>query len=296
MSQRPPQSWNVLEVLNWTAEFFGKRGALSARLDAELLLCEVLDLDRIHLYVQYDRPLTDDEKKLFRSLVARRGRGEPVQYILGEQEFWSLSFKVTRDVLIPRPETEILVAEAVRIARLCDADELRVADVGTGSGAIALAFVSEIANAHVVAGDISPAALEVAAENARAQGAEGRVTFVAGDGLLPLRSCGSGAPFDLVLSNPPYITDGEFDGLMREVREWEPRQALTAGAAGLDVIRPLVAACLEGALRPGGSLLIEIGSRDQADAVESLLSQSGFSEVRTLDDYSRYARVVVACA
>jgi release factor glutamine methyltransferase len=290
-------NWTVLAALRWTTGFFESRGALSPRVDSELLLADILGIERIHLYVQYDRPLSAEEREKFRGVVSRRGRGEPVQYILCEQEFWSLPFKVTQDVLIPRPETEILVDHALKIARdMGRPDGLTVADVGTGSGAIAIAVASELAGVRVVAGDISHEALAVAQHNAQLNDQSGRIQFVGGDGLLPLVRANEGAPFDLVLSNPPYITDGEFPDVMREVREWEPRQALTAGAEGLDVIVPLVRAAAGGALKPGGAILLEIGSRNQADRVAEFLETSKFEGVRIQDDYAGKARVVVGYA
>jgi release factor glutamine methyltransferase len=289
--------WTVLAALKWTTGFFEARGALSPRVDAELLLADVLSIERIHLYVQYDRPLSVDERATFRGVVSRRGRGEPVQYILGEQEFWSLPFKVTQDVLIPRPETEILVDQALKIARkIVRPEGLAVADVGTGSGAIAIAVASELTDAALIAGDISKEALAVATHNARLNEMGERICFVCGDGLPPLVHANKGQAFDLILSNPPYITEGEFPEVMREVREWEPRQALTAGEEGLDVILPLVQAAAGGALKPGGALLLEIGSREQAEKVAQILETSKFEGVRIQDDYAGKARVVVGHA
>ncbi len=290
--------WTVLETLTWTAEFFGRQGALSPRLDAELLLAETLGLKRIQLYVQYDRPLTEDERARYRELVKRRGRGEPVQYILGRQEFWSQSFEVGPGILVPRPDTEVLVeealAEAKRIAEATGRAALRIADVGTGSGAIAAAVASELPEARVWAGDIAREPLEVAPRNLAAAGVGDRVAVVHADGLGPLWEAAGREPFDLVLSNPPYIRAGEYAGLMREVRDFEPRGALVAGADGLDVIRPLVAeAAREGGLAPGGALAVEIGDRPQAEEVAELMRGAGFEAVRVRDDYAGMARVVV---
>ncbi len=287
--------WTVLAAIQWTTGFFESRGALSARLDAELLLADILRIERIHLYVQHDRPLSAPERAAFRNAVSRRGRGEPVQYILGEQEFWSLPFKVNQEVLIPRPETEVLVEEALAHLKEQPADSvLRVADVGTGSGAIACALASEFAGLSVIAGDISPGALAVAQGNAQLNGFADRIEFVEADGLDPLVAANSGSPFDAIVSNPPYITDGEFPDVMREVREWEPRHALTAGADGLSVIRPLIDVAASKGLRAGGGLFIEIGSRPQAERVAQFLESHKFEDIRIRDDYAGKARVVVA--
>jgi release factor glutamine methyltransferase len=204
-----------------------------------------------------------------------------------------LPFIVTRDVLIPRPETEVLVEEALGIVKEMKDEALTVADVGVGSGPIAIAMLSEVEGLRAVAGDVSAAALDVAHGNARANGVAERVQFVHGAGLQPLFVANQERPFDLVLSNPPYITEGDFPGVMREVREWEPKQALTAGAQGLDVIAPLIDSAGGGMLKPGGALLIEIGSSEQAELTTGLLKSAGFADSRIRNDYSGHARVVV---
>ena len=264
-------------------------------MDAELLLASVLDIERIHLYVQYDRPLSMEERTAFREAVARRGKGEPVQYILGEQEFWSLPFKVNRDVLIPRADTEVLVEEALAFfSGWTGPDRRVVADLGTGSGAISCALASECPNLSFVAGDLSRAALAVASENAARNGVAEQIHFVEGDGLRPLVQANGGIPFDAVVSNPPYITEDDFPSVMREVREWEPRHALTAGPEGTDVIEPLLRDVSGDCLKPGGGFFLEIGSVQQARKVADFLEKACFEQVRVRDDYAGKARVVVA--
>jgi release factor glutamine methyltransferase len=278
------ETWTVLKVLRWTAEYFAERGITGGRLDAELLLCDGLGLDRVGLYLNYDRPLTAAELKAFRGKVARRARREPLQYILGEAEFWSLPFKVGPGVLVPRPETETLVEEALKRA----APPFQMLDVGTGSGAIAVALARELSEARVVGIDNSPQALALAAENVRCNGVEDRVTLLEHDFQkqgLP------GGPFDLVLSNPPYVPKGDLAGLMPEVRDFEPRQALCGGVDGLQFYRLLIPAAA-GCLKPGGWVLFEVGIH-QAPEVLALFEQTGdFVDTFAARDAAGIERVV----
>jgi release factor glutamine methyltransferase len=275
------ETWTVLKVLQWTAGYLEEKGIEGGRLDAELLLADALGLDRVGLYLNYDRPLAAGELTLFRDRVGRRARREPVQYILGRVEFWSLPFVVNPAVLIPRPDTEILVEEALKRAPAAAA----ILDVGTGSGAIAVALAHELTGATVEGVDLSPAALAVAAENARRNGVAGRTTFSEADlARLPA------GPFDLILSNPPYIAEGDLGGLMPEVRDFEPRLALAGGADGLDSYR-LLAGQAAATLRPGGWMLLEVGI-GQAPAVMELLAEAGLREVFSRDDYAGIPRVV----
>jgi len=292
------ETWTVLRILDWTRGFLETKGSLTPRLDAELLLCRVLGLERIALYTSYDRPLVEAERQAYRELVRRRGTGEPTQYILGEQEFWSITMKVEPGVLIPRPETELLVEEILEAARALPqgvATPFRVADVGTGSGCVAIALATELPNARFVATDIEAIPLRLARENAERAGVHDRVEVQVADGLSGV-SMEPGA-FDFIASNPPYIPDGEFEGLMKPVRDFEPRSALTAGPEGLDVIKPLIEAAAEPTmLSPGGTLALEVSDQAQADKVMALLENSGFVECRIRLDYSGVPRVVVARA
>jgi len=275
------ETWTVLKVLQWTAGYLREKGVEEGRLDAELLLSDALGLDRVGLYLNYDRPLTAAELALFRKGVSRRARREPLQYILGRVEFWSLPFVVNPAVLIPRPDTEILVEEALKRASAGAA----ILDVGTGSGAIAVALAHELPEAAVEGVDISPEALEVASENARRNGVDGRVRFRKTDlGSLPE------GPFDLIVSNPPYIPGGELVALMPEVRDFEPRLALDGGGDGLDCYR-LLAHQAPSRLRSGGWLLLETGV-GQASAVQKLLAEAGLLDVFSRNDYAGIPRVV----
>jgi release factor glutamine methyltransferase len=275
------ERWTVLKVIKWTSDYFAERGIEGGRLDAELLLADLLELDRVGLYLQFDRPLTMDELTRYRERVGRRARREPLQYILGRAEFWSLPFRVTPAVLVPRPETEVLVEEALLRAEGC----ARILDVGTGSGAIAVALAHELPGVTVTAIDISPEALAVAAENARTNGVADRVHLEPGD----LQRLPPG-DYDLVVSNPPYIALTDLPELMPEVRDFEPQLALAGGADGLDSYRSLARQAPQ-LLTAGGWLLLEIGV-GQADAVRDLLLGAGLVEVFCRDDYAHLPRVV----
>ena len=247
-----------------------------------MLLLHLLDRPQAWLYAHGDAAVPAAAVAGFRALVARREAGEPVAYLLGRRGFWTLDLAVTPDTLIPRPETELLVEQA--LARLDAAAPARVADLGTGSGAIALAVASERPVAQVVATDRSEAALAVARGNAVANGLEGRVEFRAGDWFAPL----AGERFDLVASNPPYIAEGDPHLAEGDLRH-EPPAALASGADGLEAIRRIVAAA-PGHLRPGGWLLLEHGF-DQGPAVRALLVAAGFGEVATVPDLEARDRV-----
>ena len=275
------EPWTVLKILQWTAGYLREQGIEGARLDAELLLTEVLKLDRVGLYVNYDRPLEAPELAAYRQLVGRRARREPVAYILGRSEFWSLPLLVRPDVLIPRPDTEVLVEEALQRA----GDECRILDVGTGSGAIAIALAHELPSAQLVAIDISEAALTVAQENARSNGVVERIAFQLGD----LQQLPAG-PFELIVANPPYIPQGDLAALQPEVRDYEPQLALAGGKDGLDCYRALAAQSPQ-CLSAGGWMLLEVGI-GQAEFVQQLLTAAGLVEVFCRNDYAGVARVV----
>ena len=245
------------EMLRLGREFLERKHIEGARLDAELLVAHALGLDRLRLFLELDRPLSAEEVSRGRALLSRRARREPVAYITGRREFYGRSFAVSASVLIPRPETELLVDRAREIVRSRSLAAVRCLDVGTGSGAIALSLALELPEARVVALDISAAALDVARKNAAALGvAETRLEFLEGDGALAALDRG---PFDLVISNPPYIALETKDTLVADVRDHEPALALFAPAGDPDHwIRRLIAEA-PALLAPGGSLLVEIG-------------------------------------
>jgi release factor glutamine methyltransferase len=276
------ESWTVLDLLKWTAQYFTGKGIENGRLDAELLLAEILQLNRIGLYLNFDRPVNSDELTAFRALIERRARREPIAYILGRCEFWSLTFKVTPDVLIPRGDTETLVEAALKVLPPGGA----LLDIGVGSGAIALAIAHERPDAQVEGIDLSPAALTIAKENAQRLGLADKVALRSGD-LFALESS---RPYDVIVSNPPYIALGEQPTLMPEVRDFEPALALFAGDDGLDCYRALIPAA-RAALRNSGTLLVEVGA-GQAAAVAELFATSGYADIFTSRDLAGIERVV----
>ncbi|MCZ6463668.1 MAG: peptide chain release factor N(5)-glutamine methyltransferase [Proteobacteria bacterium] len=280
------QTWTVVDLLRWTTEHFAGLGIESPRLDAEVLLATTLGTGRLELYLHYDKPVTRAERSAFRELVVRRGGDRvPVSQLVGRREFWSLPLRVTGEVLTPRPETETLVETALELLPDVDA-EVRVLDVGTGTGAIALAIARERPKARVVATDISPAALQIAAANADELQLNDRVRFLAGSLFEPV----AGERFDLVASNPPYLVRGSV-GLAPELAH-EPEVALFAGDDGLEVLRPLVAGVSE-VLEDRGKLVVEIDP-SQADAVSALCESAGLVDVQIRRDLAQRPRVVAA--
>jgi release factor glutamine methyltransferase len=274
--------WTVAQVLERTAGYLERHGSPNPRLDAELLLAHTLGLSRLELYVRHDRALAPPEVELFKARARRRAGGEPVQYILGEAPFRHLVLRVTPDVLIPRPETERLVDEVLVWAHATARDAPRILDVGTGSGAIALAFLQEIPGATAVASDVSEAALRIAAENAAAYELAERLELRRGDLFEALRP---GESFDVVAANLPYVTEAESSALPREVRDFEPAAALVGGSTGLEVTGRLVAAS-PAWLRTGGLLACEIAP-SQADALRR--SVEGTPGLRYIAGYRDYA-------
>ena len=270
------------EVLRLSTAHLERHGSPTARLDAELLLGHALGLGRVELYTGFERPLGEDELAECRELIARRAKREPVAYILGRWGFRGLDLDVDRRVLVPRPETELLVDRC--LALLDGVTGPAVLDVGTGSGAIALALASELPEARVAGCDVSGDALEVARANGERLGVE--VEWVASDMLAGVE----GRRFHLVVSNPPYVAAGEIEALEPEVRDWEPRGATVAGETGLEAIERLVAQA-PAALEPGGALVLEVGA-GQAAAVAALLEGAGLAGVGRGPDHAGIERIV----
>jgi release factor glutamine methyltransferase len=277
-------TWTILEVVRWTTGRFERHGIPTARLDAELLAAQAFGRSRVELYVHFDQPLCERELVDYRGFVERRLAGESVAYILGRKEFWSLDLAVGPAVLVPRPDTETLVEQALELLRALPAGPRRVADLGTGSGAIALALKHERPDDEVVAVDISAPALTAARANAERLGLD--VRFELGDLTAPLAGMDR---FDLVVSNPPYIPTADLDGLAAEVRR-EPRLALDGGVDGLAVVRRLAADVTQ-VLLPGGALAVEIGA-GQAEAASEILRRHGYAGVGSRRDLGGIERVV----
>lgn len=255
-----------------------------ARRDAELLLMHSLKRSRAWLIAHYDESLADDLSVSYAELLERRCKGEPIQYITGETEFYGLPFRVTPDVLIPRPETEHVVEKVIELAS--DFDAPRIVDVGTGSGAIAVALAHKLPQASIKATDISSRALALAEENAKRNGVS--IRFLAGDLLAPVE----GERFEIIVSNPPYVAMADRDSLDVEVREYEPAQALFAGDDGLDVYRRLIPSAFD-ALVCGGFVALEIGY-GQSTALAELLTRADFGRIEFVPDLQGISRV--ACA
>ena len=283
-------SRTVKSFLSWSIDRLGDVGIESPRLEAEVLLAGALRLRREEIYRAPERVLDAEEWAAAQTCVERRLRREPVAHILGRREFWSLDFKVTPEVLVPRPETEILVETLLAMYAKTPANgPVRILDIGTGSGIIAVSAAREIPDSRVTATDISSEALAVARENAETHAVSDRICFVQGD----LFADAPEAPYDFIVSNPPYIETGRMSGLMPDVREFEPRSALDGGADGLDYYRRIVPGALD-YLKPGGGLIFEIGET-QAQAVSKLLRVEGeYESVEVIRDYGGYDRVVSA--
>jgi release factor glutamine methyltransferase len=279
------RSWTILELLRWTTEHFAKQGIDTARLDAECLLAHALGVDRLRLYVEFDKPLAPEERSGFRELVRRRAEQRvPVSQLIGRKEFWSLPLLVTPDVLTPRPETETLIEAALELAPQRDA-ELRILDIGTGSGAVALALASERPKAKVTATDVSGAALAVARANAERLELSGRLRFLEGSLFEPV----AGERFDLVVSNPPYLSSAPGASHAPELAH-EPREALFAADEGLAVLRALAEGVAE-QLLPGGAAAFEV-SPEQGDRVAGWCREAGLLDVAQRRDLGRRVRVV----
>jgi release factor glutamine methyltransferase len=274
------EDWKLMDLVRWTADFFKKHDVPSPRLDAEVLLAHVLDMQRMDLYRAFDQPVAEADRARFRELVRRRAKERwPVAYLTGVREFWSMPFRVTPDVLIPRPETETLVRVVAELK------PRRVAELGVGSGCISAALARELPDVEITAVDCSAAALEVARQNLASLGFGERVRLVEASGLSGLEG-----PFDLIVSNPPYVEAGVIDGLAPELRH-EPRVALDGGPDGLHAVRCLCAEAPALLERPGW-LALEIGF-GQADAVQELLRAAGAAEVQVFPDLAGIPRVVL---
>jgi release factor glutamine methyltransferase len=289
MSQNEP--WTIGRLLTWTTDYLQKHQSESPRLDAELLLAHALDCQRIQLYTRYEELVDEATRNRFRDLVKRRAEGTPVAYLLGRREFYSLNFTVTPDVLIPRPETEFAVIAVLDHLKERAADAPpRVVDVGTGSGAIAVSVAKYAPQATVMAVDVSPAALAVARTNAEHHGVAERMAFIESDLFSAVPTA---EPFDVVVSNPPYVSAAEYEQLSPEVKNFEPKLALVGGEKGTEIIARLIPQAAE-RLVPGGWLILEI-SPMIADAVVSLLQADGHWEaVQVTKDLAQLARIVQA--
>jgi len=279
---------DVRSALNQATRDLENEGIPSPRLDAEILLAFCLGRERLELYKHPDLILEARYLLSFQSFVARRKKREPVAYITGFKDFWSFRLEVDKSVLIPRPETEIIVEEALNLCRQYDGRKISILDVGTGSGAIAIALAKEVSRARVVATDISEAALAVAVRNARHTGLEGKIDFRKGNLFEPVDGF-----FDIIISNPPYIAEAEYEELPAGVRNFEPREALLAGPQGTEFYELLINQAIE-YLPAAGWLVLEIGETQEA-AVSKLLKSTGrYEEISFRVDYAGQPRLIRA--
>jgi len=289
-SAMPDEPWTIGRLLNWTTDFLRDKGVESPRLDAEVLLAAARGCQRIELYTAFDEPAPEALREKFRALVKERATGKPVAYLVGKREFFSLTFELTPDVLIPRPETELLVVRALDLARTMGGDVLEIADVGTGSGVLAVALAKHLPQCRVTATDVSAAALSVAQRNAERHGVIGRIEWYEGDLFAPVDVK---RRFSLIVSNPPYVTSGEMTQLAADVRRFEPALALDGGPEGTSVIERLLPQAAE-RLLPGGWLLMEIGP-STFERVERLVAATpGLERRPTQKDLAGLPRVVQA--
>jgi release factor glutamine methyltransferase len=286
------ETWTIGRLLTWTTDYLKQHRSQSPRLDAEVLLAQARGCKRIELYTAFDQIADDATRTAFRELVSRRAKGEPVAYLVGKREFFSLSFRVTRDVLIPRPETETLVVRLIDLAKHFATNDQcpRIADVGTGSGIIAICAAKHLPEAKVMAIDSSEMALAVARQNAADHGAAGRIELIHSN-LFDAVSQDS--RFQVIASNPPYVSESELARLPPDVRDFEPRQALVAGPRGTEVIERLIVQAAE-RLVPGGWLLMEISPMIEG-AVRELITKRGDYELGpTIKDHAGQPRVIQA--
>ena len=286
--------WTVGRLLTWTTEWLGTRGSDSPRLDAEVLLAFVRNCQRILLYTAFDEVVDAEQRQKFRELVRRRGQGEPVAYLVGIKEFFSMSLKVTPATLIPRPETEGLVVRALDVWRqeFSSKAGMRVLDVGTGSGALAIALATHMKDASITATDVSQAALDIASANVSKHALDRRIRLFQSNVLDHPDLAGS---WDMIVSNPPYIREDEFDGLPDDVRLYEPREALVGGVTGCEIVQRLVQQA-SGSLASGGWLFIEIGPSTVSAAEKSISEMSKLVGEPTLKDAAGLDRIVQARA
>jgi len=286
----PPDRWTILDLVQWTAGYFQSNGIDSPRSTAEILLAHTLEITRIDLYLRYDQPMAPSELRRYKKFIRRRIRREPVAYIVGRKEFWSMPLYVNRHVLIPRPETECLVELA--LAEIPDqpaASPVSVLELGSGTGAIILALASERPGHRYLALDYSAEAINVSRKNAAQQNLDSTVRFICADWFSALAP--SRARFDLIVSNPPYIRSADIDGLQPEVARYEPRQALDGGADGVDCLKQIIDTAPD-YLQPGGVLILEIGYDQAQQVLQTAGNRKAYDGFQVEKDFSGMDRVI----
>ena len=285
--------WTIQKLLNWTTDYFTEKGIDVPRLSAELLLSGVLSMERIELYTNFERIVTKPKLDALHSLVKRAAEHEPIAYLVGKTEFYSIPLRITPDCLIPRPETELLVERAIEFLRTRGGDKQFVCDLCTGSGCIAIAIAKNFENAELIATDISDAALNVAAKNVENHQLQDRIQLLCGDLFDPVLPQLDVCQFDLIACNPPYVSTTEFQTLDKNVKDYEPTSSLLAGADGLDIYRR-IAEKIDEFLKPGAALILEIGYA-QGQAVKELLEKTScFTKIKIEKDAQNNDRIVTA--
>jgi len=275
----------VINALKLATDYFEKKGIQSARTNAEILLAHILNCKRLDLYLRFDQPLSENEVNLYREFIARRGKYEPVQYILGFTEFYGLHLNVNPSVLIPRPETEILVETILN--ELSTKENVKILDIGCGSGNISIALGKNLPNCEITALDISKDALQVAQKNATKNNVT-NINFVEGD--IILNGILDNHKFDVIVSNPPYVSINEYTTLQNEITKYEPKEAVTDDADGLKFFKRISEFSMN-KLNDGGSLFFEIGM-GQSKNVSLIMSENGFEEIKIVKDYQQIDRVI----
>ncbi|RLB12649.1 MAG: peptide chain release factor N(5)-glutamine methyltransferase [Deltaproteobacteria bacterium] len=280
----------IKDILASSTQYLKNKDIDNPRLTAEILLSFVLGVERQTLYINYHKKLDKEVIQNYCSLIQRRIRGEPIQYIIGKKEFWALEFDVSPSVLIPRPETEILVEHAIMAIK--DTKGAHILDLGTGSGVIAITMAKELPDAKIWALDISMEAIGVAIHNAKKHGVLNSIRFIRGDLWEPLRCMD--LQFHLIVTNPPYIPREDYEQLPKEIKDWEPRIALNGGAGGLSLIKRIIKEAAN-FLLPNGSIFIEMSPQQVNSAIELLKKTNRFHSVEGITDYSHQLRIVKAC-
>jgi release factor glutamine methyltransferase len=286
------ETWTITKLLNWVTQFLTDKGIESPRLSAELLLSHVLGLKRIELYTQYNKAVEKPELDKLRELVRRAGQNEPIAYLVGKTEFYSMEINVTPDCMIPRPETELLVQRAIEFLRTRNGNQF-VCDLCTGSGCIAVAIAKNFPNAKIIATDICDAALAVASTNVEKHSLQDKIKLLSGDLFDPIIPQLDVGKFDLIVCNPPYVSSSEYEKLAQNVKDYEPRMALFAGEDGLDIYRRIIEK-VDAFLKPDAALILEIGYA-QGHAITEMFEQTGiFSEIKIEKDFHDNDRIVTA--
>jgi release factor glutamine methyltransferase len=285
-------AWTILNLLNWITDYLTEKNIDSPRLSAELLLSHILNLQRIDLYTHFDNKVAKEKLDLLHRAVKRAAQAEPIAYITGKTEFYSIELDITADCLIPRPETELLVDRSIDFLKTRP-QPVQVCDLGTGCGCIAIAIAKNASNSFLTATDISPAALNVAAKNIQKYSLIGRIRLLCGNLFDPIIPDIGDCKFDLIVCNPPYVSQPEYEQLDKNVKDYEPKIALYAGSDGLDIYRQ-IAEKVDDFLKPDGALILEIGYR-QGEPVRELLEKTNvFAEIRVERDFHNNDRIVIA--